>query len=170
MSDNTVTAIARFGQKSVEGNSLIVAEIDGYMHLDGDGQERHVFLPGEEVFFLLHLDPDVKIIRIKATDDGDVGQVGMVTRTRTQQLSFDNPNHAITLPYRPSGPLDAKWYGRSSSLLLSGLSVKASSAPCLGDVSFPITAMQYVHRPLNGVVLVPGETFPVDLKIEYTVG
>jgi hypothetical protein len=167
MSEQNVTGIASFGGKSVATGAMIVAEIDGAMHLDGEGQERSAFLPGEPVYFLLHHDPEVKIVRIRTTDDGEVQRIGQVTRTRTQELSFDHPAHLIELAYRPSGQPTAKWYGRHSNLFLSGLSLQADLAPCLGEISYPIKATQYLHRPGSGLVLQPGEAFPVDLKIEY---
>lgn len=169
MSDKTVTGIGRFGESSAAASGSIVPEIDGVMHLDADGREKSSFLPGEAVFFLLPHDANVRIIRVRATDDGDVQLVGPVTRTRAQQITFEHPAHLVELSYRPSGQPTAKWYGRGSNLYLSGKTLQADMAPCLGDISYPIVATQYLHRPMSAIVLLPGEEFPVDIIIEYRV-
>jgi hypothetical protein len=168
MSDKTVTGIARFGESSAASGS-IVAEIDGAMHLDADGREKSSFLPGEAVFFLLHHDANVKIVRVRSTDDGDVQLIGKVTRSKSQEITFEHPAHLVDLSYRPGGQPTAKWYGRGSNLYLSGKSLQADLAPCLGDISYPIVATQYLHRPTSAIVLQPGEEFPVDIIIEYRV-
>jgi hypothetical protein len=168
MSDRTVTGIARFGESSA-ALGAISAEIDGAMHLDDDGNERTAFLPGEAVFFILHHDANVKIVRLRATDGGDVQLIGPVVRSRMEQITFEHPAHLVDLPHKPNGQPTAKWYGRSSNLYLSGQTLQADLAPCLGDISYKISATQFLHRPISGITLQPGEEFPVDIVIEYRV-
>jgi len=168
MADKTLTAIASFGDQA-SGSALIVAEIDSQVHQDADGNVKSVFLPGDEVFFLLHYDASVAIVRVLATDGGDVQRIGQVTRSNTLESTFQHPADLVDLPHRPNGQPDVKWFGRSGSLLLSGRSLRTDAAPCLGEISYNFTAMQYRHRLVNGIVLQPGEAFPVDVVVEYRV-
>lgn len=164
---NTITTIVTFGGAAAASSGLIVAEIDGAMHLDAEGNERSSFLPGEEVSFLLHYDPaKVRIVRLRATDDGDIQQIGQVTRTRKEQLTWQHPAHLIDLRYLPSGGLSAAWYGRSSNLYRTGRSVQADLAPCLGDISYPVAFTQYSHRPAVAEIA-DGEEYPTDIIVEY---
>lgn len=167
MSDSTVTNIISFGGAVAAASGLIVAEIDGAMHLDGDGNERSSFLPGEPVYFLLHYDASkVRIIRLRSTDDGDVRRIGQVTRERLEQITWQHPAHLIDLRYLPAGSLSAKWYGRGSNLYRNVRQVQADLAPCLGDISYPVQFVQYLHVP--AVAEIPdGEEFPADIIIEY---
>lgn len=168
--DKTVTGIASFGADVSDAATagLIVAEIDDTMHLDADGQPQTVFLPGESIYFLLHYGATIQLVRVRDTDGGDIQRIGAVTRTRTQQITFEHPAHLVPLPHQPSGqPRADKWYGRSSNLHLDGLELSADLAPCLGDISYEIAAVQYCHKPLAGLTLAPGEEFPVDIVIEY---
>ena len=167
MSDSTITSIIAFGGAVSAASGLIVAEIDGAMHLDAEGKERSSFLPGEPVYFLLHYDETkIKIIRLRPTDDGDVQYIGRVTRTRVEQLTWQHPAHLIDLLYLPSDQLSEKWYGRGSNLYRTGQQVQADMAPCLGDISYPVKFSQYLHRPAV-VEIADGEEYPVDIIVEY---
>ena len=169
MADKTVTAIASFGGSSGVSGSII-AEIDGEMHLDKDGNERSSFLPGESVYFYLHYDSNVRIIRVRSTDGGDVQRIGSIIRQKTQQITFEHPAHLVDLQYQPKNkPTAIKWYGRASNLFLTGRTLQADLAPCLGDITYQIAAVQYLHRPPLGLTLDAGETFPNDIVIEYEV-
>ncbi|MFT5728754.1 MAG: hypothetical protein ACI8PB_002910 [Desulforhopalus sp.] len=164
-----ITSVVSFGESVSSSSALIVAEIDFDKHKDDDGNAQTTFLPGEAVYFLVHHDPTIKIVRVQSTDGGDVQRIGVVTRIKTVELSFDHPAHLLTLGYNPAGAASAKWYGRQSNLYLDGRDLQADLAPCLGDVSFPFVAVQYLHRPIDGLSLAAGESFPTDIKVEYTV-
>jgi len=164
MSD-TLTSVYTFGQ----GNSSdsLHTEIDGQMHLDAEGEERSSFAPGDVVYFLLHYDPaKIRVLGLRATDDGDIQLVGPVVRTRKEELSFQHPAHLLDLGYIPAGALSAEWFGRSSNLFLDGRQVQADLAPCLGEVSYPVNFVQYSHRPAVAAIT-DGEDFPTDIVIEY---
>jgi hypothetical protein len=162
------TSVVSFGE-STSTSVLIVVEIDFNKHKDDDGNAQTSFGPLDPVYFIIHHAPEISIVRVQATDGGDVQRIGTVTRTKTVELSFDHPAHLVELGYNPAGGASAKWYGRSSNLYLTGRELQADLAPCLGDVSFPFVAVQYLHRPIGGLNLEPGEEFPTDIKVEYTV-
>jgi hypothetical protein len=165
MSDN-ITRVLSFGEDVSGTSGLIKAEIDVDMHLDGDGKAKSSFLPNEEVFVLVHHDPDIKIVRVRDTADGDLQLIGSVTRSRTQEPSFTNPDDKHELPHIPKGMPTAKWYGRNSELSLSGRSLQAVWAPCLGDITYNFVAMQYKYRLPVAITVVIGDPFPVDLVVE----
>ena len=167
MSQSTVTTVISFGGSSDSGSGAISAEIDGAMHLDAEGNERSQFLPGEEVYFLLHYDPaKVRVIRLRATDNGDVQRIGQVSREREEQITFLHPADLHSLGYQPEGGLLTKWYGRSSNIYLQGGQYHADLAPCLGDIKYSVRFEQYLHKPAT-VQIPDGEEFPTDIIIEY---
>ena len=55
MAEN-ITQILSFGEESSGSGALIVAEIDVDKHLDAEGNAKRSFLPGDEVFLLVHQD------------------------------------------------------------------------------------------------------------------
>jgi len=167
MSQSTVTNIIKFGEVVAASSGLIIPEIDGFMHLDATGEERSSFLPGEQVYFLLHYDPaKVKIISLQATDGGDVRRIGKVTRERTEQLTFQHPAHLLDMRYTPTTDPEATWYGRGSNLYRSGRRLQADLAPCLGDLVYDVEFIQYLHKPAVDDIA-DGEEYPTDIIIEY---
>jgi len=162
-----VTRVLNFGEEIAGSGALIVAEIDVDKHQDDDGNAKSSFLPGEEVFVLIHHDPDIRIVRVQDTGKGDLLRIGRVTRSRTEEMTFTHPADKQELPHIPFGGVSASWYGRSSMLVLVGRQLQASSCPCLGDISYNFSAVQYKYRLPAGVSLAVGEQYPVDLVVEY---
>lgn len=163
----TVTRVLSFGEDTAGSGTLIVAEIDVDMHLDDEGNAKSSFLPGEEVFALIHHDPEIKIIRVSDTAGGDLQRIGLVTRVRTQQMTFTHAEDKEELPHIPNTVPTASWYGRSSGLALDGRQLQAAGAPCLGEITYSFAAEQYKYRLPVGIEVAVGEQFPVDLVIEY---
>lgn len=167
MSNQNTTTIISFGNAAAESSGAIIGEIDGYMHLDADGNERSQFNPGEAVYCILHYDPaKVKIISMRPTDGGDVQYIGQVIRSRDEQQTFQHPGHAIDLRYNPGSNIAARWYGRTSDLVRSGKQLTAPGAPCLGKLTYQVQFEQYLHKPAP-VTIQDGEEYPTDIIIEY---
>ncbi len=163
----TITRVLSFGEAAAGSGALIVAEIDEDKHLDDDGNVESSFLPETEVFVLIHHDPEIKIVRVRDTGEGDLQRIGTVTRSRTEEMTFTHTEDKQDLPHNPNGVPSASWYGRSSSLVLDGRQLRAVSCPCLGEVTYSFTAVQYRYRLPGSVDLAVGEQFPVDLVVEY---
>lgn len=169
MTDQTITAIGSFGA-SASGSSvsaLLRIEIDAEMHTDADGNEIRTFLPGDEVYLLVHHDSRARIINLRDTAGGDLQRIGQVSRGKNEQITFQHPAHENELQYQPAGTPSADWYGRSSGLRLNGRTLTAANAPCLGDISYAISAVQYLYRPSSLVTCGIGEEFPVDVIVEW---
>ena len=169
MAENVVTKVVRIGEESGSSSALFVVELDEAMHLGADGNVVRSFLPGEQVFVLLHHDPVVRVVRVADTANGDLQRLGTVSRSRTVQVVFPAADDAQDLPHNPDGLPSVVWYGRSSQLQLAGRALRAPGAPCLGDVTYVFTASQYRYRLPAGVTLAKGERFPVSLVIEVEV-
>ena len=168
MTETPVTVIASYGLGgSSSSSALFMAELDETMNLDEEGKAKSQFAPGEPAWFLLHHAANVRVIRLRDTAEGDIQLIGPVSRTREQQITFQPPGHEVELSYQPSGTPSAVWYGRSSGLVLSGRKLKADAAPCLGDISYPIAATQFLYRPPPGMTIEADEDYPIDVVIEW---
>lgn len=171
MSD--VTEIVSFGDGSSAVSSAVVVELDSDMHLDGEGNVITEFGPEDEVYFLVPHRPGITIKALRSTDDSDIQRIGEVTRTRSQQITFEHPAHLVQLSYFPAGQPSGEWHGRSSNLVLHDDSggkskyLQADLAPCLGDISYSITATQFLSRPPAGLSLLAGEEWLTDIVVEY---
>lgn len=168
MSDKPSAVIPFGGGTGAAATSAPRFEIDEAMHLDEEGKAISTFLPGEPVYLLLNHDSRVRVIRVRDdTANGDLQMIGNVTRIKTEEISFTHAADEHDLQYHPSLQPSARWYGRQGVLSLSGRTLKASGAPCLGEVSYPISATQYLYRPSSLVTCLPGEQFPVDVVAEW---
>ena len=170
MSD-TQTLVLPFGQMVETSSGLLLAEIDGQIHKDDQGNQISRFPANSEINFLIHHDPQITIVRVNDTAGGDVVRIGSVIRSGSQQnVTFSHGLAEITLSHIPNGLPSAKWYGRGSVLALKdGNKIVAPAAPCLGDLSYQYNAIQYRYRPPE-MSLALNEEFPVDLVIEYRGG
>lgn len=167
INQDDLTTIASFGEE-VSSSASIQAEIDPDKMADSDGNLPSEFLPGTEVFFLVHYDSSKVVIKnILSTDGGDIQRVASVTRTKEQRLTFES-SEPVSLSYIPSGSITVKkWYGRTSGLTREGQQVTADSPPCLADISYPIAAIQYKHRIVSGYTLNDEDKFYTAAVIEY---
>ncbi len=165
---NNQTIVLTFGKAVQTASGLLLAEIDALMHRDSDGGRITRFEPGTNVFFLLHHDPAIRIVRVDDTGGGNVYRLGEVTRTGMQKgVTFTHPQAQIMLQHIPSGPPSASWYGESSTLVVrKRQAISAPSAPCLGDISYQYRAWQYRYVP-PAMNLSVDQEFPVDIIIEY---
>lgn len=168
MSDKPSAIITFGGGTGGNVSAMIRVEIDEAMHLDEEGRAISTFLPGEPVYLLVHHDSHARVVRVRDdTADGDLQLIGQVTRIKTEEITFTHAADEHDLQYQPSGQPSARWYGRQGSLSLSGRTLKASGVPCLGEISYPISATQYLYRPSSLISCLPGEQFPVDVVVEW---
>lgn len=162
-----VTGIASFGVQVATAAGLIIVEVDDRSHPDGSGGVKSVFEPGEAVYFLVHHGPDIEIVSVKCADYGDVQRIGEVVRTREEEIFFADLGTTKELGYYPSSSPSVSWYGRGARVLRAGREVRPSAqAPCLGVVSYPIRATQYLHRP-QSLSLAVGESWITGISVAY---
>lgn len=164
----TDTLILSFGVAVQTASGLMLVEIDPLVHKDADGNQMARFPQNVEVFFILHHDPRISIVRVNDTADGNVTRIAEVTRGGSQEnVTFTHGAAEKSLSHIPIRLPSVSWYGRGSGLVLKNKNiVVATGAPCLGDLTYQYRATQYRYRPPE-MSLALGEEFPVDMVIEY---
>lgn len=163
-----VSLVVEFGQGVDEDSALAVAELDGTRNVDSEGNERSQFLPGDEVYFLVHHDNSVYIDRVTPTD-GMVVAMDSDTQEREQQLLFVNDEQQ-QLTYLPGGALVHDWMPGGANRDVGftrvnrQVSVAASSAPCIENLTYPVNFQLYRLIP-PALNLSSGETYSIAVVI-----
>jgi len=122
------------------------------------------FVPGDQVYFLLHYDHSrLRVTGIQATA-GQVVMLGEVSRSATDEVLFTSPGELQELSHIPAGGLAASWSGRTAAISRDGRSVSASAAPCLGNVtySYQATSCRFVPPPMT---LGDDDSYPVAIVV-----
>lgn len=157
MSD--VTIKVDFGD-NVSSDVFFVIELDDTLNLDGDGNVKTQFNPGDSVYFILHYDSSKVTVSAIAASAGDVVSEGSVTRTVTDRLSFTNIDDAVDLSHIPNTTLSADWFGNEPGITRDGISVTADTAPAIGDIKYNYVADGYRFDPPD-MDLGDDDDFPV---------
>jgi hypothetical protein len=122
------------------------------------------FVPGDQVFFLMHYDHSrLRITDIKATS-GQVVVQGEVSRSTTDEVLFTAAGELLQLSHIPVGGVSASWFGRSAAISRDGRNVSANAAPCLGNVSYvyQATSCRFVPPPMT---LSDDDSYPVAIVV-----
>ena len=161
------TRVIHLGE-TVSGASgaLMVVEVDPVKHPDGNGGVVRSFLPGEDVYLLIHHDPEIAVVRVMDTAGGDLLRVGSVFRNNTERLSWAHADDVKDLLHNPATQPAPSWFGRIGLISRDGRSLRITGAPAMADVSYSYQAIQYRYRLPAEVELGADETFPVELIIE----
>lgn len=154
MSD--VTAVVSFGE---------AADTD-FAVIDFDGDVT-AFLPGDDVFILVHHGDDVDEIRAVDTANGTIERLGTVIRENEVELSFAPDKAVAELPHIPTGAVSVSSFGVESQIEADGLSkqVLALTMPVVVNVKYSYKATRYRYRLPDDFVL-SGDSFPVDFYVE----
>jgi hypothetical protein len=156
------TIVVKFGD-SVASGALCLVELDEKMNVDGEGKAKSQFYPGDPVYFLVHHDPTLQITAIGCTS-GQVVAQGTVSRDHKEDVFFLAPDEAHETPHNVAGGVTGKWYGRASALTMTGRSLLAPGAPCIGSISYSFTARLFQFLP-PAMTLAVDETWPVGIVI-----
>ncbi|MBV5328486.1 MAG: hypothetical protein JZU65_12775 [Chlorobium sp.] len=155
------TVVVEFGT-GADSSALVVIELDETMNLDGDGEEKTSFSPGDQPYFLVHHDTSVRIGSVKCSS-GMVTGGNSVPRERSQQVQFAAAEEAQELSHIPSGGIGWTWYGNAPAITQTGKSLVAAtedSLPAIGEAKYTMEARQY-HLIPPVITLADDETWPV---------
>lgn len=160
------TLVIQFGD-GADSSAIAVVELDDTRNVDSAGEVKTQFAPGDLVWFFVHHAPTLRIGTVVPTS-GSVASMGrvMIPRTVEQQLWADS--EPVRLSYIPAGGVDVSWFGRTSTLTLSGQEITASDPPAIGRLSYQIDAALYrLQTPV--VSLGADETWPVAVVVTMEV-
>lgn len=162
------TLVVNFGEAAATDSGNIVAEWDDELNVDAAGEVLSRFVPGDEVWLLLHHDAGVTITGVAVTA-GTVSRSGEVHRQRQAELGWGSIDDDQQLSYTPEGLLAYDWKGRvGSAPERTGRSVSvAGNFPCLAVVTFQVRFVSYrIQTPK--MTLAEKETFPLRAYVYYT--
>ncbi len=161
------TLIVNFGEAVATASGSIIAEWDDSLNLDAGGEVKTQFVPGDEIFLLVHHDADVSIVDVKPTA-GSLSNLGNIQLQRIQEIGWGNIDDEQQLTYNPTGNLAFAWKGRVGlAPVKNGKAVTlGSSFPCLALVSYGVDFTRYrLQTPI--MTLAKDETFPLRVYIYY---
>lgn len=161
------TLVVNFGESAATDSGNIVAEWDDELNIDAAGEVISQFVPGDEVWLLLHHGADVTITGIAVTA-GTVSRSGEAIRQRQAELGWGSVDDDQQLSYTPAGLLLYDWKGRvGSGAVRTERSVSvAGNFPCLAVVTFPVRFVSYrIQTP--EITLAEKETFPLRAYVYY---
>lgn len=170
MSNNfeQVTAVVGFGSASESG--FVLVELDAASHTDSDGNVASSFLPGEDVFILVHHGEDVSEIRSVDTANGTIEILGTVSRENTVDLEFAPDVETVELPHIPTGLVSFTGFGVVGNLEATGSRQLVSAVqPAIYSVTYRYEATLYRYRlPSIFPWLNEDAELPVDFYVETT--
>lgn len=175
MDDSTsATAVIDFGAAAVvSDDGLIQLELDDELNTSVSATEevevKTEFVPGDDIYFLIHVDNSIKVESVRATD-GVVQALGSVLRSKEQRLLFTHEEPDQELNYFPAGGLDTEWYGNEASLSVEKRTVKvgpgSSQLPALADVIFGVGFLSY-KLVAPSMELAYEEEYPIQIVVRY---
>lgn len=131
-------------------DSSLVAQafLDDQLNKDVTGEVKSQFAPGDRPFFLVHLDPRLRITQIRCSSGG-VRALGQVIRTqRVDNLEVDVVGDTVECERIPEGDLACRWYGNVPSIRRSGRVLTFMGAlPATGSATYPYRAWSYQYLP-----------------------
>lgn len=166
MTEVVGTLVVRFGEAGRSASGNVVAEWDDTLNLDASGQVKSRYIPGDEVYLLVHA-PGVQILRLAATD-GSVSGSGEEVLDRAEELGFGSIDDLHELRYLPAEAPVVTWCGRQGlGLQRTGRSVGVDDGfPCLAKVSYPVQFERYrLQTPVR--TLAANEEYPLLVYIYY---
>lgn len=159
--------VVTFGE-GANDTDLVAMEFDKTMNIDAAGEEKSQFSPGDEVFFLIHHAPTLRIGRVMATSGMTVAQ-GEVSYAREQQLLWVSAEEEQDLSYIAASGVTATWYGNEATgLKKSGIRTVTISGGVLPALSLvrhlAVFKLYKLITPL--VELAENESWPITIVAE----
>jgi hypothetical protein len=155
------TLVIQFGE-GADASALAVVELDDSRNLDAAGEVRTSFYPGDQVFFLVHHAPTLRIGSVVPTA-GSVFPQGQQSFSRTVQQLFAD-TEPVSLSHLPAGGVTAAWYGRSTSLAQAEHQLTAADPPAIGELSYSFSGQLYrLQTPV--VELSEDDSYPVAIVV-----
>ena len=137
-----LTKVVVFGSDVAGVDSGVQILSDDLVNIDDDGEIKNEYYPGDSRFLLVIVPDTYRLIEVKTTD-GSVVATGAVTRAQKDRLLFADKDESLSLTQLPAGSVSPKWYGKTATITIDKQSVTASAAPCIADLSYNYSALQY---------------------------
>ena len=137
-----LTKVVVFGDSASESAAGVQIFGDAIANINADGTDKTEFYPGESYYLLIIIPDDYRLLSVKATD-GTLTATGQVSRTQIDRILFTDKGEAMSLSQLPAGEVTPEWYGKSAVLTVTGQQVSVAAAPCIADIGYSYTAMQY---------------------------
>lgn len=158
----TETAILEFGATDT-AHGLIKLELN-----DIANNEKTVFLPGETVDFLLHVESSLEILDIKPTS-GAITPTGPLSQQREEWLLFTFEKKDVDLSYFPAENLEKTWYGNDANPTLSGRTMNGNEVlPAFGLFIYNVNFLSFKYTP-PGMELSGDDEYPVRIVVRYKI-
>jgi hypothetical protein len=157
--------VVNFGESAASASGSIVVEWDDSLNVDDKGEVKTSFVPGDELYLLVH--SDVEIVGVKSTS-GTVSGGGAVSLIRAQEIGWGSIDDEQNLNYTPIGSIKYKWFGRSGSRpsVVDKIITMAGSFPCLALVEYVARFLRY-RLQTQKVSLAKDETYPLLVYVYY---
>lgn len=166
----TATFRVTFGNPTGDDGTHYVIELDDTLNLDADGLVNSTFLPGETIWFLLHVQPGY-IPHLVYQTDGQVSAAGTVTLQRTQEgLVWTPEDLAMDLTYYPAGTVNIDWQGNRISLQpIAGRTLTAVDDPletmARAILTYPVFFYRYRFDPPADLYIAERADYQIDAMI-----
>lgn len=157
------TIVVEFGQ-GADSSAFVAVELDDTLNVDGEGEAKSQFGPGDEVWFWLQHDVSLRVGRIACTS-GMVVDCGLARRQREQELTWTG-EEAVELSHIPAAAPVLTWHGNvGTGLSRDGRSMRITgNLPCTADAVIPIDVHLYRFVP-PALSLAAGRTYRVVVVI-----
>jgi len=152
-----INKVVIFGDEADSGESGIQVFWDDVANVDAAGKPISAYYSGDSRYLLVIVPTGLRLLSVKPTMDNTLAAVGQVSRDQVDRLLFDLPDKLLGLSQLPAGEISPTWYGRTAVLTVEGDQVKANSAPCLADIAYSYTAMQYKLTAPTGLAIGPDD-------------
>lgn len=159
--------VVSFGESVTSDSGSITVEWDDSLNVDGDGEVKTSFVPGDELYLLVHHGSDVELVGVKTTS-GSISGGDRVNLVREDEFGWGSIDDEETLSYTPTGSLRYTWYGRvgTGAALVDKVLTMDGSFPCLARVSYPAIFLRYKLQTTK-VTLEEEETWPLRVYVYY---
>lgn len=155
MAEVKATVVIDFGA-GIDTSSLLRVELDNYLNVDENGDEKTSFAAGDEVFVAVHkLDSRASVVKIEATSGWIyLVQTGAV-RTRSDNGLLFYEGNSVELGYVPDSNPSFSWFGPPpSSINVNGRSVTVTDMPKIGNATYNILADIYRYVPPASITFI----------------
>jgi hypothetical protein len=130
------TLVVKFGT-DVATDAVFIAKLDDTMNVDAKGKVKTQFYPKDPAYFWLHYDRSKLQVTAVRSTAGQVVLQGSGSRQQIEEKLFEDLETPVEFECVPSGGLSIRWYGRETTVAVTGRSALATTNyPCHGKVTY----------------------------------
>ena len=143
----SATVVIEFGA-GADSSALVKVELDDQENLDSSGNTKTSFYHDDVPEFLVHFDGAALRFDRASCSSGMVVSQDVVSREKSQQMSWQDSENSQELPYIPDGGLNWDWDGNNGGVVQNGRTlIAAGDVPAIGMVSYLIKANSFRFIP-----------------------